>query len=150
MALKNRQRYLYTYKCDIYKQIQPPNETVFDKIGFPSVLTDFGTYSLSASGVPCLFWATPELAQSTEIGRTKTVFLQTMDRWKFTADVNIQDTDIIVCTYGPNNFSFVGYAWAVQGNTQTESTISQINSQLVYAKIINPPSTIPGVSGYYQ
>ena len=137
--LNLRQTLFYLYTVDIYRKVTTPiNGDVGTKL-----VTDHGsTYSKIASGVKCMFWSTPENDEVTEMGRTKSVNIFTMDRWKFDSAVDIQDTDTIVCTAGPNGFSQVGRCWLVQGNTQNHNTLSISNTQMVYGKLSTAPAGV--------
>ena len=144
MALNLRQQRYYLYTVDIWKQTDPPDDATYD-LGIP-LRSDYGKYALSASGVLCQFWSTPEEDSPTAIGRTKTVNIFTMDKFKFHISVDIADTDAIVGVSGPNGWNEVGNVWAVQGNTQSHSTLKISQNQMVYGKICGP---LAGMAGAY-
>jgi hypothetical protein len=133
MPINRRQKLLYRYVIDLWRGVKnPPGQ------GVPPLLTDFNSsYNLIAQGLLCLYWSTPEYDESRIAGRSKVDNIFTQDKWKFTADVDVRDTDLIVCTFGPNNFPLVGRGWAVSGNTMLHTTTKWSNCQQVYSRLID-------------
>lgn len=136
MSLTNPMAVFNVYTCDIWTGNQ---SAAYDpEFSSPPVQLDFNSsYTLSASGIKCLYWPTPNFDDSTDAGRTKENNIFTSDKWEFDISVSMESSDIIICTGGPTNFSLINRAWTIEGNAEAHDTLPLIQTQMVYA-IIEP------------
>lgn len=127
MALNARQRYLYRYVVDVWRQIEPVKNS--------GVKADRGKYSALSEGVPCLYQSTLESDGATAIGRTKAPNRLNMDTFHFEATVDVKDADFLLLRSAPSPSPYVGRWWAVQSNPETHVTLPTTNKIVVFALI---------------
>ena len=132
MALNARQKLLYRYTVEIWRQSAPVSNS--------GVASDFGHYQLVSSAVPCLYESLPEVDGPTAIGRSKEVVIFTLDKFHFDPSVDVKDADYLKLTAAPGSNPLVGRWWAVQGNVRTHTSLGMTNKQIVDAKLAERPA----------